>query len=82
VYTLTGHSGDVVSIAFSRDGKRIVSGSRDNLVKIWDTETGLEVSSFVECVRCGGAMRVFCSRFSLGWLCHWSEEKVGGRCAS
>jgi WD40 repeat protein len=35
----------VRSVAFSRDGKRIVSGSDDNLVKIWNTETGVEVSS-------------------------------------
>ena len=43
--TLTGHSGIVFSVAFSRDGNRVVSGSRDKLVKIWDTETGTEVSS-------------------------------------
>jgi len=45
--TLTGHSDCVVAVAFSRDGKRIASGSQDNLVKIWDTGTGAEVSSFV-----------------------------------
>ena len=27
------------------DGTRIVSGSEDNLVEIWDTATGAEVSS-------------------------------------
>ena len=43
--TLTGHSDFVVAIAFSRDGNRVVSGSDDNLVKIWDTETGALVSS-------------------------------------
>ena len=46
--TLTGHSGYVFVVAFSPDGNRVVSGSGDNLVKIWDTETGAEVmSSFV-----------------------------------
>ena len=44
--TLTGHSRMVLSVAFSRDGKWIVSGSVDKLVKIWDAETGAEVSSF------------------------------------
>jgi WD40 repeat protein len=39
-----GHSGEVNSIAFSSDGKRIVSGSHDMLVKIWDADTGAEVS--------------------------------------
>jgi len=43
--TLTGHSGIVFSVAFSRDGKRVVSGSDDDFVKIWNTETGAEVSS-------------------------------------
>jgi len=43
--TLTGHSGMVTSVAFSRDGNRVVSGSSDKLVKIWNTVTGAEVSS-------------------------------------
>ena len=45
--TLTGHSDGVWSVAFSPNGTRIVSGSADKLVKIWDTETGVEVSSVV-----------------------------------
>ena len=44
VCTLRGHSYSVLSVAFSPDGKRIVSGSQDNLVKVWDAETGAEVS--------------------------------------
>jgi hypothetical protein len=36
VRTLTGHSGVVNSVSFSPDGKRIVSGSRDNTLKVWD----------------------------------------------
>ena len=43
--TLSGHKGLVRSVAFSRDGKRVVSGSHDSLVKIWNVETGVEVSS-------------------------------------
>jgi len=37
--TLKGHSGvfgSVTSVSFSPDGKRIVSGSGDKTVKIWD----------------------------------------------
>ena len=41
--TLTGHSDLVLSVAFSADGKRVVSGSRDESVKIWSSETGAEV---------------------------------------
>ena len=41
--TLTGHSDFVESVAYSPDGKHIVSGSRDNTVKIWDAQSGEEV---------------------------------------
>ena len=47
VHTLTGHSHMVQSVALSRDGTRVASGSWDNLVKIWNAETGALVSSFV-----------------------------------
>ena len=57
--TLTGHSRGVFSVAFSPDGTRVVSGSADKLVKIWDTATGAQVSSFVG-VRWGVAIGVFC----------------------
>ena len=58
VLTLAGHSGLVFAVAFSADGKRIVSGSADKLVKIWDAATGAQVSSFVG-VRWGEATWVF-----------------------
>ena len=45
VRTLTGHTGTVMSVAFSPNDNRVVSGSTDKLVKIWDTETGFEVCS-------------------------------------
>ena len=34
--TLKGHSSGVTSVSFSPDGKRIVSGSKDNTLKVWD----------------------------------------------
>ena len=49
LYTLAGHSGAaetgyMIPVAFSPDGKRVVSGwDGDNLVKIWNAETGAEV---------------------------------------
>ena len=31
------HSGDIYSVAFSPDGTKIVSGSRDQTIKVWDS---------------------------------------------
>jgi len=40
--TFRGHTGNVLSVAFSADGKRIISGSEDNTVKAWDADKGIE----------------------------------------
>ena len=44
---VTGHSDWVYVVAFSPDGGCVASGSKDNLVKIWNAETGALVSSLV-----------------------------------
>ena len=38
--TLEGHGSSVRSVAFSADGRHVVSGSADKTIKIWDCETG------------------------------------------
>eukprot|EP00741_Cyanophora_paradoxa_P013762 tig00020710_g13285.t1 len=51
---LQGHAGEIRSVAVSvdrsrdpeacgRDGRRIVSGSDDKFVRVWDAETGAEL---------------------------------------
>jgi len=37
------HSGGVTCVAFSPDGKRVVSGSKDKTLKVWDAATGKEI---------------------------------------
>ena len=58
--TLTGHSGEVNSLAFSPDGDSVVSGAADMLVKIWDVKTGAEVRKLAGVVRSSASVpRVF-----------------------
>lgn len=40
IYTYKGHSEQILTVAWSSDGKRIVSGSRDTTVQVWDALTG------------------------------------------
>ena len=37
--TLAGHTAAVTSVAFSPDGSRVLTGSQDNTVKLWDAAT-------------------------------------------
>ncbi len=39
VATLVGHKAGLVALAFSADGKKLVSGSIDRTVKVWDAAT-------------------------------------------
>ena len=41
--TLKGHMASVNSVALGRDGKRIVSSSSDNTLKVWDADTRREI---------------------------------------
>src|SRR4051812_35186705 len=38
--TLTGHTGSVLSVRIAPDGKTLVSGARDNTIRIWDLASG------------------------------------------
>src|SRR6266702_1266719 len=41
----TGHMEAVRSVAFSPDGQRIVSGSKDRTIRLWNVTTGERVAS-------------------------------------
>ncbi len=43
VRTLQGHTGSVLGVALSRDGRRAVSASSDHTLKVWDIKTGREI---------------------------------------
>jgi WD40 repeat protein len=42
---LAGHSKTVTAVAFSPDGRRIISGSEDGTARIWHVATGTEILS-------------------------------------
>jgi WD40 repeat protein len=46
VALLSGHTSEVDSLAFSLDGKSLVSGSDDETLKLWDVQTGGVVKTF------------------------------------
>jgi WD40 repeat protein len=43
--TLTGHSGEVRSVAFNPDGKTLASGSEDGTIKLWDVAIGKNLAT-------------------------------------
>lgn len=42
-----GHSSDVKSVAFSRDGKLLASGGADKAIKLWEVSSGRELRTFI-----------------------------------
>jgi WD40 repeat protein/serine/threonine protein kinase len=63
VMTLRGHDAEIWSVAFSPNGKRIVSASKDRTVKIWDAASGAELLTIQEPRRKDGWV-IPASRFS------------------
>jgi WD40 repeat protein/serine/threonine protein kinase len=45
--TFIGHSKQVNSVAFSADGKYLLTGASDGTMRLWDVQTGAELRRFV-----------------------------------
>ncbi|MEG4020621.1 hypothetical protein QUA01_20685, partial [Microcoleus sp. S36a_B3] len=46
LFTLNGHTSLVNAVAVTPDGKRGISGSLDNTIKVWDLWSGSVIASF------------------------------------
>ena len=42
-FTLLGHTGQVMGVTYSPDGKRLATIAMDNTIKIWDTSSGINL---------------------------------------
>src|SRR5207249_2338668 len=61
IVSLKGHTSLIASVAFSPDGRRIVTGSVDHTAKVWDAATGRELLTLK-----GHTGTVFSASFSPG----------------
>ena len=48
VDTLVGHRGVVNTAVFSPDGRLIFSGSKDGMLKVWNSQSGKEIASLIQ----------------------------------
>ena len=81
VRTLEGHTDTVWAVAWSSDGRRVVSGSADKTIKIWSAETGASaawksVVCFAERARCatGEVVRTLEGHTSIVYAVAWSSD--------
>ncbi|KAG9397193.1 WD40 domain containing protein [Carpediemonas membranifera] len=80
IQTLSEHTGCVWSLAFSSDGRTLVSGSWDDTAKVWDVETGqcrLTLTGHDDCVASVAISPDGSIIYSAGWdykVKQWSSS--------
>jgi hypothetical protein len=76
VFTLTGHTTEVRSLAFSPDGRRLASGDEDGVLKLWDLSTGAELLTYRAAE--GGSARAVAFSPDGGLLAVGSDVRAAG----
>ena len=68
-----GHIDAVYCVAFSPDGKHMVSGSADSIICLWNTETGSQVGNLTGHQK---VIHVHCvlPRWKIGHICLWIAQ--------
>jgi WD40 repeat protein len=76
----TGHEGGVYAVAFSADGKKLLSAGKDRTVRLWDVATGQEVKKLTglngtpsRVGFAGGDKRAVATSLDGGFVC-WDIE--------
>jgi WD40 repeat protein len=46
IRSFIGHTSDISAVAFSPDGRNIITASSDSTIRVWDVSTGDQVKSF------------------------------------
>ena len=64
VDTLVSHSGCVNTLKWSKDGTKLISGSDDRTIKIWNYNPSSDGTTLRHTIRSGHRSNIFCADFS------------------